>query len=172
MSYADFVREYQNMVYTTSLRITGDVHDAEDIAQEVFLKAYLRFSDLQTHENPGGWLRTAARNLSINHIVRYRRKFLFIHPDDTFGEQNAFIDDPDESDEWLYEKTGQIKNALLGLPASYRVPLVLYYYENLEYKEIAKKLKVSLSKVKTDILRGKKKMKSSIQKMESADAKQ
>jgi RNA polymerase sigma-70 factor (ECF subfamily) len=79
-----------------------------------------------------------------------------VHKDDEGGEKEVEFAAPDtffasvdstERREW-------IERALEKLPGHQRIPLVLYHFEDLPYEDIAKKLGVSLSKVKTDILRG------------------
>src|SRR5215216_5588503 len=72
-----FMRDYQNMVYSTALRLVANEAEAQDIAQEVFLKAYERFSELKTSPTVGGWLKTVATNLSLNHLTRYRSRWSF-----------------------------------------------------------------------------------------------
>src|SRR4029079_10090470 len=69
------MRAYQDMVFSTSARLVGDDRQDEDIAQEVFLKAFENFDQLRTMPSAGGWLKTVARNLSLNHIYRYRRRW-------------------------------------------------------------------------------------------------
>ena len=72
-----FIRNYQNMVFSVSARIVGNLTDAEDITQEVFIKAYDRFKELRNSGTVGGWLKTVATNLSINHLNRYRARWRF-----------------------------------------------------------------------------------------------
>src|SRR5208337_1281342 len=67
--FETFIRNYQNMVFSVSARIVGNLTDAEDITQEVFIKAYKRFPQLRNSNTIGGWLRTVATNLSINHLT-------------------------------------------------------------------------------------------------------
>jgi len=154
------MRNYQNMVYSTAVRLIGNETQAEDIAQEVFIKAHAHFDNLATSPTAGGWLKTVATNLSINHLQRYRKRWSFFSDltrrDDDGGEKEVEFAAPDtffggvdttERREW-------IERALRQLPEHQRVPLVLYHFEEMAYGEIARKLRVSLSKVKTDILRG------------------
>ena len=54
------MRDYQNMVFTTAFRLLGNEAEAEDIAQEVFLKAFQRFGELRESPTVGGWLKTVA----------------------------------------------------------------------------------------------------------------
>ena len=158
--FTTFMRNYQDMVYSTAVRLIGNPTQAEDISQEVFLKAYEHFDNLGTSPTAGGWLKTVATNLSINHIQRYKKRWSFfsdlVHRDDEGGEKEVEFAAPDTffSGVDTAERREWIERALRELPEHQRVPLVLYHFEDLPYDEIAKKMHVSLSKTKTDILRG------------------
>ena len=162
VDFTTFMRNYQDMVYSTAVRLLGNEAQAEDISQEVFLKAYERFDDLGTSPTAGGWLKTVTTNLSINHLQRYRKRWRFfselVRRDDDGDEGEAvefaapdgdFLADLNQGDrrEW-------VEKALEQLPDHQRVPLVLYHFEEQPYDEIARQMGVSLSKIKTDILRG------------------
>ena len=145
--FETFVRRYQSMVFSVAARIVGNFADAEDISQEVFIKAFDRFGDLQQSKTAGGWLKTVATNLSINHLNRYRARWRF------FSEQ----DDPPEIVVAPEAGTGRqeaLELAIRKLPDAQRVPLVLFHFQEMSYDEIASKLGISLAKVKTDIHRG------------------
>jgi RNA polymerase sigma-70 factor (ECF subfamily) len=155
-----FMKAYQNMVFSTAVRLLGNEAEAEDVSQEVFLKAYERFLELKDSPTAGGWLKTVARNLCLNHLTRYRARWRF------FSEMLSDRNEHEETTpEWAAPDTHEqtiatgdhrqiLEGALQKLPPAQRVPLVLYHFEELGYEEIAAKLKVSLSKVKTDIHRG------------------
>ena len=157
--FEGFMKNYQDMVYGTALRLLGNETDAQDIAQTVFLKAYEAFGSLAQSPSAGGWLKTVTRNLCLNHLTRYRNRWRF------FSEMRTSDDEPDFSEtlaaperlEQGLEEADQrqlLGTALGKLPDSQRVPLVLYHFEDLAYEEIAERLGASLSKVKTDIHRG------------------
>jgi RNA polymerase sigma-70 factor (ECF subfamily) len=159
--FTTFMRNYQNMVYSTAARLTGNPAQAEDIAQEVFLKAYENFSHLGTSPTAGGWLKTVATNLSLNHLTRYRNRWRFFSefrrddssssadaPEADFAAPDIFFAHIDAAD-----RRRMVETALDRLPEHQRVPLVLFHFEDMPYDEIAKKLRVSLAKVKIDILR-------------------
>lgn len=156
------MRNYQNLVFTTALRLVGREAEAEDIAQEVFLKAYERFDELATSPTAGGWLKTVARNLSLNHLTRYRNRWRFFseyEADDESDSGRGFADNlaaPDTHQQTVdtADQREILDAALQALPAAQRVPLVLYHFDNLSYEDIAARLQVSLGKVKTDIHRG------------------
>lgn len=155
-----FMRNYQNMVFSTAMRLTGNLAEAEDISQEVFLKAYQRFGELRDNPRAPGWLKTVAVNLSLNHLSRHRSRWKlfsdFFHPGSEGEEPEIEFAAPDNLDEDLArsERRLLVEQALRKLPDAQRVPLVLFHLEGLKYEEIAVKLGVSLGKVKTDIFRG------------------
>jgi RNA polymerase sigma-70 factor, ECF subfamily len=147
-----FIRSYQNMVFSVSARIVGNLTDAEDITQEVFIKAYDRFKELRTSGTVGGWLKTVATNLSINHLNRYRARWRF------FSEQTEQIEVAVE-DERESDRKEAVELAIRKLPDAQRVPLVLFHFQDMSYEEIAGKLQISLAKVKSDIHRGRETLK-------------
>jgi RNA polymerase sigma-70 factor (ECF subfamily) len=155
------MRKYQDMVFTTSARLVRNDAQAEDISQEVFIKAHEHFEMLSTSPAAGGWLKTVATNLSLNHLQRYRKRWKFFSefagaagsdsedsPPVEFAAPDVFFDDIDSG-----ERRAWIEEALSKLPDHQRVPLVLYHFDEIPYDEIARRLGVSLAKVKTDILR-------------------
>jgi RNA polymerase sigma-70 factor (ECF subfamily) len=165
-----FMRNYQNLVFNTAMRLLANSSDAEDISQEVFLKAYARFGDLRDNPAVGGWLRTVATNLSLNHLSRYRARWSFFS--EIFGGHGA-DDEEREVDFPAADTLGEdlanadrrvlVEHALQSLPAAQRVPLVLFHLEGLRYEEIAAQLGVSLGKVKTDIHRAREAMRKKLQ---------
>ncbi len=154
------MRNYQDMVFSTAVRLLANPAEAEDIAQEVFLKAYERFSELRHSPTAGGWLKTVATNLSLNHLSRYRSRWSFfselVRGGDEDEEREVDFPAPQNLEEDLAraDRRHLVEQALQKLPAAQRVPLVLFHLEGLTYEEIAAKLNVSLAKVKIDIFRG------------------
>ena len=149
---------YQDMVFSTAARLTGNDAQAEDIAQEVFLKAFENFPSLRTSPTAGGWLKTVTTNLTLNHLSRYRRRWRFFSEMRRDDEEEPEIDFPVPDTIVADIEAGQrhelIERALRGLPEHQRVPLVLYHFEEMSYDQIAEQLRVSLPKIKTDIARG------------------
>ncbi|MCE9620584.1 MAG: sigma-70 family RNA polymerase sigma factor [Planctomycetes bacterium] len=160
--FTTFMRKYQDMVYSTAVRLVGNEAQAEDIAQDVFVKAYERFDTLRHSETAGGWLKTVATNLSINYLQRYKKRWRFFTDmaqrsgGDGEGEKQIDFAAPESlvSADDSAERRLWVERALQNLPEHQRVPLVLFHFGELSYLEIARKLGVSLSKIKTDILRG------------------
>lgn len=156
-----FLRQHQNLVFSTAMRLIANTAEAEDVTQEVFLKAYARFGELETSPTAAGWLRTVARNLSLNHLTRYRSRWTFFSEilagrGEEEGEGTIDFAAPEDTEEQLAsaDRRAFVEQALAKLPAAQRVPLVLYHLEDQSYEDIAAQLGVSLGKVKTDIFRG------------------
>jgi RNA polymerase sigma-70 factor (ECF subfamily) len=150
--FETFIRNYQNMVFSVSARILGNLTDAEDITQEVFIKAYERFPQLRKSHAIGGWLKTVATNLSINHLNRYRARWRF------FSEETAPVEVATEV-ERENDRQEMLELAIRKLPDAQRVSVVLFHFQDMSYEDIAAKLGVSLAKVKTDIHRGRETLK-------------
>lgn len=153
------MRAYQDMVFTTAARLTGNSAQAEDIAQEVFLRAYENFDHLRSSPTAGGWLKTVATNLTINHMTRYRRRWRLFsevfagEPSDEALESALADFDELFAHTDAQQRRALVEQALERLPPHQRVPLVLYHFEEMPYRDIAARLGISLAKVKTDILR-------------------
>lgn len=153
------MRNYQNMVFSTALRLLANESEAQDVSQEVFLKAFERFADLKNSPTVGGWLKTVTTNLCLNHLSRYRKRWrLFsdlFHKDDAEDDFTVEIPAEESTSNHMNDLDQRqiVEQALHRLPNAQRVPLVLYHYESKSYEEIAELTGSSLSKVKTDIFR-------------------
>ena len=156
-----FVRTYQDMVFATAVRLLGNPAEAEDVAQSVFLKAFEQFDSLSSSPTAAGWLKTVARNTCLNHLSRYRSRWRFfseLGPSDADAEPGyeaslEGTDSPARTFEQANDRE-RLEQALRRLPEHQGVPLVLFHFEDATYEEIARTLRISLAKVKTDIHRG------------------
>jgi RNA polymerase sigma-70 factor (ECF subfamily) len=155
--FEGFLLEFQDMVYATALRLLGNPAEAEDVAQTVFLKAFERFGELDGNPSAPGWLKTVATNECLNHLARYRTRWSFFSDASdapslrhgSGGQAPVALSDLEQQADYA-----ALDAALRALPASQRVPIVLFHFDELSYQQIADRLKVSISKVKSDIHRG------------------
>src|SRR5512132_2008671 len=158
-----FVREYQDMVFATAVRLLANPAEAEDIAQTVFLRAFERFASIVASPTAAGWLKTVATNLCLNHLSRYRARWQFFGELDRPGEDETYASKlaaPPPGDALERASRGErLERAVQTLPDHQRVPLVLFHFEDMTYKEIAATLGISLAKVRTDIHRGREALK-------------
>lgn len=158
--FTTFMRAYQDMVFSTASRLTGNDRQAEDIAQEVFLRAYEHFAQLRTSPTAGGWLKTVTTHLTLNYLSRYRRRWrMFSELRHTAADENSsgpeLAPQPDTllADLDSEQRQALIDTAVRKLPEHQRLALVLYHFEELSYEEISIQLRASLAKIKTDIRR-------------------
>ena len=175
LEFEEFMKNYQNMVYSTAVRLLGNETDAADISQEVFLKAFERYSELSDNARRGGWLKTVTTNLCLNHLSRYRSRWRFFsemfpgtgEEEDYSANLPAPESDPDHFDAPHQQQV--LESALRKLPSAQRVPLVLYHFEEMSYEEIARQLGVSVGKVKTDIHRGRESLRQKLKMNEQGE---
>jgi RNA polymerase sigma-70 factor (ECF subfamily) len=160
IEFTSFLRAHQDLVFSIAARLTGDDAQAEDIAQEVFLRAYKHFESIRYSDTVRGWLKTVTTNLALNHLTRYRNRWRLFS---SLRAADAEDDAPDVeiedgadlvADLESVDREKMVEECLQNLPEHQRVPLVLYHFEELSYEDIARDLKVSVPKVKTDIFRG------------------
>jgi RNA polymerase sigma-70 factor, ECF subfamily len=153
------MRAHQNAVFSLAVRLLNNETEAQDIAQEVFLRAFQHFTELADSPGALAWLRTVARNLCINHLSRYRFRWRFFSELSSDGENESTPDHwaastPPQNESEAKDERQVLQQALAQLPQAQRVALVLFHFEDMNYAEIAAQLGISLSKVKMDIFRG------------------
>lgn len=153
------VELHQRKIYFLALDLTGNHHDAEDLAQEVFLKAYKGLKRFRGEAGLGTWLYRIALN---THIDRGRRKSVAIMKrqrswDD---EENPLPPLPDRNPERNPERSAEagviqrhIDQALNRLSPQQRTIFVLRHYQDLKLREIASLLSISEGTVKTTLFR-------------------
>jgi RNA polymerase sigma-70 factor (ECF subfamily) len=159
-AFEAFVLEFQDLVYGTALRLLSNPAEAEDVAQTVFMKAFERFDDVVGNPSAPGWLKTVTTNQCLNHINRYRNRWRL------FSEMEAGPTGPSgpAGPAGPGEHVEVLEVALRKLPAHQRVPIVLFYFDELSYQQIADRLSVSLSKVKSDIHRGRQALREALER--------
>ncbi len=149
------VREYQERIYRTAFSICGNRQDAEDVVQNTFLKYIQSSREFESEEHIKAWLIRTAVNLSKNMVTAFwhRNKV----PLEDYLETVPFESPGD---------AGLIE-AVLALPVNYRIVIHLYYYEEYSIRDISRILRISESAVKNRLLRGRRRLKESLD--ESAD---
>lgn len=171
-----FVREYQDLVFATAVRLLGGSAEAEDVSQTVFLKAFERFGEIGRNPAVAGWLKTVTTNLCLNHLSRYRARWQFFSEIDAaapdappFADRIAAPASAVDGEVDATTRASRLERALQALPDHQRVPLVLFHFEDRSYQEIATMLGVSLGKVKTDMHRGREALRKVLDGLKPAD---
>jgi RNA polymerase sigma-70 factor, ECF subfamily len=127
----------------------GQSNVAQDVAQETFMRLYRLGPDSLPREQARFWLFRVARNLALNEINKIRTRHRLWH-----RIEEVFQKETDPAD-WLeqQEQEKTLLRLLQTLPAHQRASLLLREQEEMSYREIARVLEISESKVKTDIFR-------------------
>ena len=134
--------------------------DAEDIINDVFMKLSNTVNDNTDIENISAWLYRVSKNSIIDY---YRtKKNLEPLPDDFFMDSDANGDVNNKEPNIIKELSKCMPPMINALPEAYRQPLLLSEIEGLKYKEVATELGLSISAVKSRILRGREKLHKSL----------
>jgi RNA polymerase sigma-70 factor (ECF subfamily) len=155
VGYGAFVRAHAGAVYSTALRLSGSRSEADDLAQETFVRAYraLRRFDAERVQSleSRAWLLTITVNLWRNHLRRAARR-----------PRNARTAIPEVADQRLGpeamaeggEESRFLAGLLTELPEHHRVPVVLRHVAGLSYAEIASVLGCPVGTAKANVARG------------------
>ncbi len=149
-AFAQLVCRYQRQVYNLAYRLLGNAEDAEDAAQESFLRAYAALPSFQLGRKFSSWLLAIASNLCVD-ILR-RRRYAWMSLEDVSFRLAADVEEP-SSGVLRAEESAQLQRLLQRLPDKYRVVVVLRYWYDLSYEEIAAAAGLSLNTVKTRLHR-------------------
>lgn len=143
----DLYDRYQRLVYRTALMITGDTEAAADLLQDVFLRLY-QFADHIDCSRPlAPWLYRITTNLAYTWVKRSQRWFKPLEDlaDWFIGtSSSSLLEMIEEKDEW-----SQVQQAVMALPLSQRVVVVLYYLNDLSLQEISEIINVPVGTVKS-----------------------
>ncbi len=151
LAFAELVRRNQGRVRGLLMRLAKDRVLADDLAQEVFLRAYRGLVGFQQRSAFGTWLYRIAYNVYLNNRTRVRR-FCEL-PEDYVA---AAIAPENAMSAPRSDLRRDLSAAIETLPERYRAVVVLYYLEEVSYPEIADILSVPLGTVKTHLHRAKK----------------
>ncbi|WP_419954745.1 RNA polymerase sigma factor SigW [Neobacillus niacini] len=158
-AFAEIVELYSNSIYQLGYRMLGNRHEAEDIAQEAFIRAYVNIKSFNQDLKFSTWLFRIATNLCID---RMRKKkpdyYLDAEVSGTDGltmySQLASNSPLPENELESLELQESVQKEILKLPEKYRSVIVLKYIEELSLNEISEILDLPLGTVKTRIHRG------------------
>jgi len=148
-AWGEIVRRYKEAVFGIAFGILGNAHDAEDATQDAFIRAYENLERYDLKRKFSTWIFTITANICKNKLRRERFFAPLKDVAQLFGGE-----DPAEQLE-REERQLLVQEALAALDEKYRAPLVLRYYGDLEYKEIAEVLGMPEGTVKTRIHRAK-----------------
>jgi RNA polymerase sigma-70 factor (ECF subfamily) len=165
-AYALLVEEYKSPIYNLAYRMTSNVADAEDLAQETFLRSFRELSRFDTSRRFYTWLYTISLNLIRNHLKKADCRVGFSNIDRIhFNEGHDVADEIDDADKFNKEREGHLQNCLRRLSPELREMLVMRFYQKLSFEEISEITGFSQSAVKMRVYRGLEKLRELMQKM-------
>lgn len=156
-AFEELVRQHQRMVHSLTFRMTGSLADAEDLAQEAFIRAYEQIGCFRGNAKFSTWLYRIAMNACLNWRQSEARRFQF------YTECADEFSPPRSHQEYSAAKNGvceHVQSALLKLPAKQRAAIVLTIYDGLNHAEAAQVLGCSETTVSWRVFTARRKLKS------------
>lgn len=144
-AFAEIVRKYQHRVYFMALTRMRDQYEAEDLAQETFIQAYLKLASYDPQRSFRNWLFTICTNLGKNRLRSRARRREVLNPNPEV--KPALAQDPEHC-------RIDLMAALHKIPEKLRVPLFLKHVEGFSYDEISAVMKIGTSAAKMRVKRG------------------
>jgi len=158
-SYGTLVTRYRDYVYTIAVRIVGSEEDAEDVAQEAFVRAYRALPRFRGDSKFSSWLYRIATNRALTHLKKRRRRADTVDVESGSHVEAAVVDDgrsevvSPELRVRNEEFRRAVRAAVRELPEQYRVVVTLFYLEERSYKEVAATLGIPMGTLKTHLHR-------------------
>jgi RNA polymerase sigma-70 factor (ECF subfamily) len=150
-AFAELIDRYKARICHTTLRILGNREDAEEAAQDTFLRAYRGLENFREEAGFSTWIYRICVNTCLN-LLESRKRFKAQGIENTPEIELPHIDSP----EYNFEEE-DLQNRVFSvaekLPVKYRTVLVLYHIQHLAYQEIAEILKMPINSVKTHLFR-------------------
>jgi RNA polymerase sigma-70 factor, ECF subfamily len=144
-AFAALVRRYQRPVFSIALRMLGDRHRAEDLAQEVFLQLYRSLDGIGSDAHLAFWLRKVAVNRAIDRIRQEAR-----YDNEPLTEAASVVGETGDTDPLLQRRMAELVSQL---PPAARAVVVLRYQEDLDPVDIASTLDMPINTVKSHLKR-------------------
>ncbi|MEH7546090.1 RNA polymerase sigma factor SigW [Bacillus sp. AFS076308] len=158
-AFGEIVEIYKNSVFQLCYRMLGNRHEAEDIAQEAFIRAYVNIQSFKQDKKFSTWLFRIATNLCIDRIRKKKPDYYL--DAEVAGTEGLTMYSQISSDSPLPEAEVEslelqetVQKEILKLPEKYRSAIVLKYMEDMSLNEISEILNLPLGTVKTRIHRG------------------
>jgi RNA polymerase sigma-70 factor (ECF subfamily) len=170
-AFDELIKRYQRQAVAVSYRLLGNSHDAMEVTQDAFLKAFTSLDTLQKPEAFGGWLMRIVSNLSLNYR-RSRKTRSSVPLAEVLGPQTGESTEAHGGgSEWMSssadpqrglegkELGAKLKEALAQLPEKQRLAIMMFTIDEMPQKQVAEALKCSVEAVKWHVFQGRKKLK-------------
>ena len=155
-AFSTLIKRYEKQIYSLAYRLTNNKDDAQDLAQEAFIKIYKNL-DKYDHERPFfPWMYKVAANVCYSMLRQSKSHATEITLEKVIEFSPLIPDRNTHPEEYYQTKETQklVRQAIAELPERYRVPLVLKYLEEMSYKEISEILDIPVTTIETRLYRG------------------
>ena len=163
-AFARLVQAYQTPVYNLAYRMLGNSVEAEDAAQETFIRVYTRLHTYDPTRKFSSWLLAIASHYCVDVLRRRRVNWSSLDDLPPMIELSVPRSTQPEQVAIVQQNAGTVQRLLETLSPSYRVPIILRYWYDMPYREIAQVMDVTESTVKTRLHRAKNKLACEAQK--------
>ncbi len=157
-AFEPIVERYRRTVFSIAFARLGNVHDAEDITQEVFTEAFMRLDRLRDPARLGAWLRAITIHHCIDLLRRPQSKLAFNH--DTPDVPSDLPSPPETI--LRRERRERVMAAIAALPGKQREALTLFYIKEYSIRDIAAMLDAPIGSVKRRLHDGRLRLKTGI----------
>jgi RNA polymerase sigma-70 factor (ECF subfamily) len=151
-AFSRLVEAYQRPVYNLAYRMLGDAAEAEDATQETFVRVYTRLHTYEPGRKPASWVLAIASHHCIDRLRRRRLVWLSLDEDPVAAALPSRRPGPEEV-ALQREAHAEVQAAVMQLAPAYRLPLILRYWHDLSYEEIADTLGLTVQAVKSRLHR-------------------
>jgi RNA polymerase sigma-70 factor, ECF subfamily len=157
VAFGKLIEAYQSPVFNLAYRTLGNAGEAEEAAQEAFIRAYTRLETYNPEHKFSTWMLSITSNYCIDLIRKRRAQLLSI--DEPLPSHPALMSERSQGPEAqaINSEQEQLVQALLDtLPDEYRQTVVLRYWYDLSYEEIAEMMETTVSAIKSRLFRARK----------------
>jgi RNA polymerase sigma-70 factor, ECF subfamily len=157
---SELARLHYALLYRYAYRLCGSAEEAEDLTQQAFLTAHRRLHQLRDVNSAKSWLCAILRNTFLTRVTSQRGpRMVPLH---------GFWDPVQEQSPAANFDSNELQQVLNELPEEFRAPLILYYFEEFSYREIADQLSVPMGTVMSRLARAKSHLRRRLEALQSA----
>lgn len=161
LAFRELVDLYQNKIYHLAYRMLGNIHEAEDVVQETFLRVYNNLGRFDPSQKFSTWIYRIGTNLCIDHLRKRKRKSSLsldanLYDSDHVDGHNLMPTDEAEQPEnrlILSETKRQVREAVDNLPEQYKSIVILRYLHDMSLQEVSEVLDMPVTTIKTRLHR-------------------
>jgi len=162
VSLSELARLHYPLEYRYAFRLCGSAEEAEDLTQQAFLTAYRRLDQLRDRESAKAWLCAILRNTFLTRVCSRRPPRMV--------PLQLVAEPADELPHDVVVDSDELQQILNELPEEFRTPLILFYFDEFTYREIAEQMNVPIGTVMSRLARAKSYLRRRLETMQSAPA--